>query len=61
MQISVTPESKKKVPFKTLFLALIYIDNRYGLEISCWGSNQSCKYMDNVKEFRDKIKSDSDS
>lgn len=35
MQISVTPESKKKVPYKTLFLALIYIDNRYGLEISC--------------------------
>ena len=54
MQISVTPESKKKVPYKTLFLTLIYIDNRYGLEISCWGSNQSRKYMDNVKEFREK-------
>ena len=61
MQISVTSGSKEKVPYKTLFLALIYTDNRYGLEISCWGSNQSCKYMDNVKEFRDKIKSDSDS
>ena len=54
MQISVTPESKKKVPYKTLFLTLIYIDNRYGLEISCWGLNQSCKYMDNVKEYREK-------
>ena len=54
MQISVTPESKKKVPYKTLFLTLIYIDNRYGLEISGWGSNQSRKYMDNVKEFREK-------
>ena len=54
MQISVTLKSKKKVPYKTLFLTLIYIDNRYGLEISCWGSNQSCKYIDNVKEFREK-------
>ena len=26
MQISVTPESKKKVPYKTLSLALIYIE-----------------------------------
>ena len=55
MQISVTTESKKKVPYKTLFLALIYIDNRYGLEISCWGSNQSLiiYIWIKTKEFRE--------
>ena len=58
MQISVTPESKKKVPYKTLFLALIYIiDNRYDQIFLVEARIRAVNYnMDNVKEFRDKIK-----
>ena len=58
MQISVTLKSKKKVPYKTLFLALIYIiDNRYDQIFLVEARIRAVNYnMDNVKEFRDKIK-----